>query len=51
VGETTTRLESTFKTKTINSAGIFAAEVYIKGIPTTVVVDDRLPYNGTYDWL
>jgi hypothetical protein len=30
-----------------NTAGIFAANVYIKGIPTTISVDDYLPVNKT----
>jgi hypothetical protein len=51
VGEMTSRMTSVFLTSTVNSAGIFAARVYIKGIPTVVVVDDKLPYNSTYGWL
>jgi hypothetical protein len=44
-------LINAFLTNTTNAAGIFAAKMYIKGIPTTVVVDDRLPYSTTYGWL
>ena len=33
-----------FISKTYNNAGIIAANVYIKGIPTLVTVDDYLPY-------
>ncbi len=51
IGEWTSRLTNSVLTQTTNTAGIFAAKVYIKGIPTTVVVDDRVPYNMTYGWL
>jgi hypothetical protein len=41
------RIVSTFLTKTYNSAGIFAVQLWIKGLPTVITVDDYVPfYNG-----
>jgi hypothetical protein len=41
------RLKNVFLTQTYNSAGIFAVKVYIRGKPTTIVIDDFLPFYGT----
>jgi hypothetical protein len=37
-------LANTILTPTYSSSGIFAANVFIKGIPTLVTVDDYLPF-------
>jgi calpain-15 len=46
IGEWPSRLSSLFLTNTTNKAGVFAATVYIKGIPNTVVIDDFLPFTS-----
>lgn len=41
------RLQGNWLTKSFNSAGILAAQVWIGGVPTVVTIDDYLPYyNG-----
>jgi len=42
------RIEDIFLTDTYNAAGIFAATVYIRGIPTVIHVDDYLPFDTTF---
>ena len=41
------RLAYNFLTKTYNAAGIFAVQLWVRGIPTVITVDDYAPfYNG-----
>jgi hypothetical protein len=47
IGESSTRIKSAILTQTYNTAGIFAAKVFIKGIPTLVTVDDYLPFTSS----
>lgn len=43
----TGRMKSTFLTQNFNRAGVQAVKLYIRGVPTVVVVDDYVPfYNG-----
>ncbi len=51
LGEFPDTIKSRVKTQTTNAAGIFAVDVFIKGKPTTVVIDDLLPFHKTYGWL
>ena len=47
VAEWPDRIKAAFLTQTYNNAGIFALKVYVRGKPTTVVIDDFLPFLGT----
>jgi Calpain family cysteine protease len=51
ISEWSTRIKSSILTQTITPAGVFAAKVFIKGVPTTVVVDDYLLFYKTYAML
>lgn len=42
------RLRNAFKTTTCNKAGAFSTQVYVRGVPGVVTVDDYLPFDGTY---
>jgi hypothetical protein len=44
LAEVPSRIENIIYTPSCNSAEVFAAQVYIKGIPKTVTVDDYLLY-------
>lgn len=46
IGEWPSRLNKLFLTNTTNSAGVFATQIYIRGIPNTVVIDDYLPFSS-----
>ncbi len=52
VSEDSDRLQSMFLTDELNDQGIQAVRLFIKGIPTTYVVDDYLPFldngDGTF---
>ena len=48
VANSSARIEDIFLTETYNTNGIFAAQVFIKGIATIVTVDDYLPFNTNY---
>jgi hypothetical protein len=39
------RLEYNILTDEINKAGLFAMNGYVRGIPSTFVVDDYIPFN------
>jgi len=39
------RVEKMFKTKELNDEGIVAMELFIKGRPEVITMDDRLPYG------
>ena len=39
-------IKSIFKTTALTNGGIVVAVVFVKGIPTIVAVDNKLPYNG-----
>ena len=41
------RMKSLFLTQSANKAGIYAMKLYIRGLPTVVVVDDYLPFYGS----
>lgn len=41
------RVKNVFLTQSYNSAGIFALNVYIRGKPTLLVIDDFLPFWGS----
>lgn len=43
IAEHEDRLKSMFILDGINSVGIYAARLYLLGIPITVVIDDYLP--------
>ena len=43
IAEQEDRLKSIFKINEINSAGVYAAQLYLLGVPITVVIDDYLP--------
>jgi hypothetical protein len=47
IGEEPDRIKDVILTQTYNSAGIFAAEVFIRGVPTLVTVDDYLPFKSS----
>ena len=49
VAEVDSRLESAFVTKEVNSAGLYAFNVYVRGIPSIVVVDDYVPTTKSGD--
>jgi hypothetical protein len=51
VGEWKSRLDKVILTKTTNAAGIFATQVFVRGVPTVVVVDDFLPTDSTWGYL
>ncbi len=42
------RMKNTILSQTINTAGAFATQIYVKGIPQVVVIDDYLPFNTKY---
>jgi len=39
------RILDTILTTTNNSAGIFAMQVYVKGIPQVIAIDDYIPFQ------
>ena len=39
------RVEKMFKTKELNDEGIVVMELFIKGRPEVITMDDRLPYG------
>jgi calpain-15 len=39
------RLKNALLTHSTNKAGAFATQIYVKGIPQVVVIDDYLPFN------
>lgn len=43
VAEEQNRVQTMFLTDTLNGAGVYAAELFLLGIPITVVIDDYLP--------
>jgi calpain-15 len=47
IGETSSRILNAILTQSCNNAGVFAAKVYIRGVPTVVVIDDYLVVNST----
>jgi hypothetical protein len=50
VAEVPNRLENNWITKDMNAEGIYAINMYILGVPITVVVDDYVPhYGSTYN--
>lgn len=48
IGTNKNRLDYTMLTENINDAGVFAMKVYVKGVPTVVVVDDYIPFYNAY---
>ncbi len=52
IAEVPARIEQAILTTSCNSAEVFAAQVYIKGIPKIVTIDDYLLYgsNGKEDF-
>jgi hypothetical protein len=42
----TGRIPYNFLTKTYNSAGIFAVQLWVRGLPTVITVDDYIPFYG-----
>ena len=47
VAEVPGRLEANWLTKTMNTEGVYALTMYVLGVPTTVVIDDRMPFYGS----
>lgn len=47
IAEYPERIKKMFKTQTLNKEGIVAMEVFIKGRPEVVTIDDRLPYGSS----
>lgn len=45
IAEYPDRVKKMFKTQSLNKEGIIAMEVFIKGRPEVVTIDDRLPYG------
>ena len=43
IAEQEDRLKRGFKINEINSAGVYADQLYLLGVPITVVIDDYLP--------
>lgn len=43
-----TRLSEAFITDDANSAGVFAANVFVKGVPTRMAVDDYIAFYNAY---
>ena len=43
VAEEQSRVQTMFLTDTLNDEGVYAAELFLLGIPITVVIDDYLP--------
>jgi len=41
------RIEKIFTNKGYSEAGIYQVELYIKGSPVKIVVDDRIALSGT----
>jgi hypothetical protein len=39
-------MKDTFLTQNFNRAGIQAVQLYVRGLPTVVVIDDYLPFYG-----
>lgn len=37
-------MQGKWLTKSFNSAGVLAVQLYIGGVPTTITIDDYLPY-------
>ena len=46
VAEEQDRVQTMFLTDELNGAGVYAAELFLLGIPITVVIDDYLPMNA-----
>ena len=46
VASNSATIKSIFKTAALTNGGIVVAVVFVKGIPTIVAVDNKLPYNG-----
>jgi hypothetical protein len=46
IAEWPDRIKSAFLTQSYNNAGIFALKVFVRGKPTTIIVDDFLPFRG-----
>ena len=46
VAEEQNRVETMFLTDELNGAGVYAAELFLLGLPITVVVDDYLPMDA-----
>ena len=42
------RIKKIFLTQTLNSAGVYALQFYLLGVPVTVSVDEQLPFKT--DW-
>ena len=40
-------MKNIFLTDTYNAEGVFAVNLYIKGKPTIITVDDYIPFSGT----
>jgi hypothetical protein len=47
-GEFEKRLSDAFITKTYNTEGIVALDTYVLGIKKTIILDDFLPFSGSY---
>jgi hypothetical protein len=46
VAEIPARFEQAILTDTINAGGIFAANIYVRGVPFTYYVDDYTPFSS-----
>jgi hypothetical protein len=52
MGATDSRIKNIFLTDTYNNEGIFALNLYIRGRPMTITLDDYIPlYNGNMIFL
>jgi hypothetical protein len=42
-------MKNVFLTQNFNRAGIQAVQLYVRGLPTVIVIDDYIPfYNGNF---